>query len=276
MKTTAFPKLDTSAIRPTRDALHAYARVLGDCLKAVRRKRKHWWHASLRPSLMGLTTGVVHSNIDFEIELNLKRSIANVSTALGEEKAIALNGQPAAEFAQDVFIVMKDAGVDVPEIHEKADTRAFPDYSRDQAVQLAECLGAVSAALEDLRGGIREETSPIQVWPHHFDLSMIWLPGSKIAGENTANEEAADKQMNFGFLFGDKSIPEPYFYVTAYPTPDGMKRLRLPAPAIWESNGFDGAVLRYGDAVLLPNVDEYLQSFWATLLEVGRDGLADD
>ena len=56
-----FPALDVDAIEDTRDALHAYSRVLGDCLKASRSKRKHWWHASLRPSLTGLTTGVVHA-----------------------------------------------------------------------------------------------------------------------------------------------------------------------------------------------------------------------
>ena len=28
--------------------------------------------------------------------------------------------------------------------------------------------------------------------------------------------------MNFGFTFGDENIPQPYFYVTAYPMPDGL------------------------------------------------------
>jgi hypothetical protein len=35
--------------------------------------------------------------------------------------------------------------------------------------------------------------------------------------------------MNFGIAFGDESIPEPYFYVTAYPSPDALPKVVLPA-----------------------------------------------
>ena len=65
MTNISFPELDPEAIRATRDALHAYARLLGDWLKTARAKRKHWWHASLRPSLNGMTTGVVRTAVDF-------------------------------------------------------------------------------------------------------------------------------------------------------------------------------------------------------------------
>ena len=69
----------------------------------------------------------------------------------------------------------------------------------------------VIASMVQFRAGFREESSPIQVWPHHFDLSMLWLPGEKIDGQDPADEEYSDKQMNFGFVLGDDSIPEPYF-----------------------------------------------------------------
>ena len=53
--TPPFLKLDDPALTGTRDALHAYARVLGGWLTASRSPRKHWWQGSLRPSLRGLT-----------------------------------------------------------------------------------------------------------------------------------------------------------------------------------------------------------------------------
>jgi hypothetical protein len=63
-----FPKLDNNdVIADTRNAMHAYARVLGDCLKVCRSKRKHWWHASLRRWLKVLTTGMVRATAYFEL-----------------------------------------------------------------------------------------------------------------------------------------------------------------------------------------------------------------
>ena len=78
-----------------------------------------------------------------------------------------------------------------------------------RTARLGEALGAIAASLATFRAGIREETSPIQVWPHHFDLSMIWLPGDKVPGEDPDDEESADRQMNFGFTYGDDAVPEP-------------------------------------------------------------------
>ncbi len=76
-----FPSLDPQAIAVTRDALHAYARVLGDWTSSCRLKRKHWWHASLRPSLNGLATGVIHAGVDFELDLNLRESLLQGRTS---------------------------------------------------------------------------------------------------------------------------------------------------------------------------------------------------
>ena len=71
MSDEKFPALNPAALDATRRAIHAYARVAGTWAKSTRKKRKHWWHASLRPSLYGLTTGVIYGAKDFEIELDL-------------------------------------------------------------------------------------------------------------------------------------------------------------------------------------------------------------
>ena len=102
---------------------------------------------------------------------------------------------------------------------------------------------------------------------------MIWLPGEKIPGQDPSNEEYSDKQMNFGFAFGDAGIPEPYFYVTAYPTPDGMSDLDLPDGAKWKTDGFSGAVVSYKHVAASANPNTYLQDFWTLLLKAGRAGM---
>lgn len=275
MPVKRFPTLETGAFEATRDALHGYSRVMGDWLKNARTGRKHWWHASLRPSLQGLSTGVVRANPDFEIELDLTSSHLRVATEQGAD-AMILSGQSAGAVAAWLQEALAKRGVDnslAPGSDAYADT-AFAGYSRQQASLLHGALASVAASLEVLRATIREETSPIQLWPHHFDLSMIWLPGHRIAGEDPADAESADKQMNFGFLFGDDSITSPYLYVTAYPLPDALRETDLPPGTQWRDDGFSGAALKYGDLVAMADPATYLQDLWSRLLAAGQVHLA--
>ncbi len=265
--------MDFRATGGTRDALHAYARVLGNVLKSCRPKRKHWWHASLRPSLTGLTTGVVNAGANFELELNLRDNQLNAWMSDGATFVEDLHGQPTSELAIRINDFLIAGGVDdqlVPKAGEYDDV-GFADYSKEHAVDIAHVLSFVAAAMADFRAGIREETSPIQLWPHHFDLSMLWLPGEKIPGQDPTDEEYSDKQMNFGFTFGDEGIPEPYFYVTAYPLPDGFERLQLPAGSRWQSDGFNGVVLPYQALIKNSDPSGYLLELWHGLLSAGRE-----
>ena len=272
--TVKFPQLDETDIVDTRNALHGYARILGNYLKICRPKRKHWWHASLRPSLNGLTTGVVHADIDFELELDLRQSQLCGRTSDGANFKAALQGQSAAEIARLTADFLLANGLSknlVPENAIGDEETAGVAYSAEHALSLYLTLNSVSAVMAECRAGIPEETSPIQLWPHHFDLSMLWLPGEKIAGQDPDNEEYSDKQMNFGFTFGDDGIPEPYFYVTAYPLPDGFPSLRLPAGTRWHTEGFNGAVLRYRSLIESSDPNAYLLDLWNGLLSAGRE-----
>ncbi|MGI9232986.1 MAG: DUF5996 family protein, partial [Woeseiaceae bacterium] len=259
-----FPTLDFESAAPTRDALHAYSRVLGDRLKAYRPKRKHWWHASLRPALTGLTTGVVHAEVDFELALDFQGSALSGQTSEGAHLYEGLDGRSMAEVAGAVDSFLADSGVDTDKIPaiDAYSSENFGGYSAGHAGSLGRVLAAVSAAMAHFRAGIMGETSPIQLWPHHFDLSMLWLPGEKIEGQDPDNEEYSDKQMNFGFTLGDEGIPEPYFYVTAYPLPDGFPSLDLPPGTHWKSDGFSGAVLLYQTLLTSGDPHSYLQDLW--------------
>jgi hypothetical protein len=272
------PDLDVQSISGTRDALHAYARILGDWLKSCRPRRKHWWHASLRPSLAGLTSGIVNAEIDFELDLDLRESQLLGRTADGAYFAETLQGQPASALAQLVSDFLVNVGIDTrfaPDVAQY-NGNGFRDYSAEHANSMARVLNMLNAAMTEFRAGIREETSPIQLWPHHFDLSMLWLPGEKIPGQDPENEEYSDKQMNFGFTFGDEGIPEPYFYVTAYPLPHAFASLPLPAGSEWRTEGFSGVVLLYRSLLESRDPNGYLQDLWNGLLSSGRENMLDN
>ena len=169
---------------------------------------------------------------------------------------------------------MSANGVGGAELEQFADadraTTDWRNFSAPQSESMGQALRSVATAMETFRAGVREETSAVQLWPHHFDLSMIWLPGEKISGQDPMNEEYSDKQMNFGFAFGDESIPEPYFYVTAYPAPDEMAAIQLPSGSEWKTDGFNGAVLTYRSLLDAGDSSSYLQDFWTRLLAAGQ------
>lgn len=266
------PWLDASQLEPTKQALHAYAKVLGQWLKRCRSKRKHWWHASLRPSLNGLTTGVVHGAPSFELEIDLLASTLCGATDSGERLIEPLHGQSAAELATAIDDFLARAGVESRAGPSESDTSSFA-YDAGQARQMHAAVSYLTAALTELRAGIPEETSPIQIWPHHFDLSMLWLPGEKVPDTDPTDEESSDKQMNFGFTFGDAGIPEPYLYVTAYPTPAAMAELELPAGAVWRSADFTGAVIGYATLARQADPTAYIHDVWNRLIAAGRQHL---
>jgi hypothetical protein len=80
-----------------------------------------------------------------------------------------------------------------------------------------------------------EDISPIQIWPHHFDMAvLISLPGKK-GGEPMT--------IGMGLSPGDKSYSEPYWYVTPYPYPNSEKLPGLEGHGFWHTEHWVGAVL---------------------------------
>jgi hypothetical protein len=64
MTTRAFPSLDATEISPMLNAVHAYTQVLGDWLGSSLPRRKHWWQLTVKPSIAGVSTGLVQAVID--------------------------------------------------------------------------------------------------------------------------------------------------------------------------------------------------------------------
>lgn len=221
--------------------------------------------------MRGLTTGVIHGARSVELELDFVNSCLLVLHE-GSEERVPLNGQSVNALTASIDKHLHKAGFDIAATPDQAGSgdEKHADYSPQQALLLHRAFTSVAGAMQKLRAGIREETSPIQVWPHHFDLSMLWLPGGKIDGEDPADEEASDKQMNFGFVCGDETIAEPYFYVTAYPLPDELPQTKLPPGTTWRSEGFDGAVTLYKDVAARDEPGPCLLDAWTTLLDAGR------
>jgi hypothetical protein len=241
-----FPALPLASWQATRDTLQSYAQVLGKIRRALAPPQKHWWHASLRVAARGLTTTPIPAgDKTFELLLDLLDHRLAMDTSRGEKAALPLEGQSPAAFWTGTREALAELGIEVP-IDETPFRSEMPGtYDQAAVARFWQALWQVDVVLKQFRSGFRGESSPVQLWPHHFDLAVVWFSGRLVPEQDPDDAEYADEQMNFGFSTGDEGLPEPYFYATAYPRPPKFTEGRLPQPAYWHDSGWTGAVLPY-------------------------------
>lgn len=264
MTTQQFPPL-TMDWQPKLEILQPYAKFLGRMRRIHTPRTKHWFHISLLTNAAGLTTTpLLAGSKTFEMGLDFTVHKLTIATSYGEQWQMPLEGQSIAEFSQAALAALKTMGIK-PEM----DLEPFSDttpgtYVRDEIEQYWRALAQIDALFKHFKAGLREESGPVQLWPHHFDLALLWFSGRLIPGADPADEENADEQMNFGFAPGDEGIPEPYFYITAYPLPDGWLETDLPADAEWHTSSFKGAMMTYAALVEAADPGEKLLNFLRT------------
>jgi len=233
-------------------------------------KQKHWWHISLRVISVGIsTTPIPAGNKTVQLILDFTIHRLFILTSHGERHEIPLQGQSASAFCTEVLDALAELNIK-PAI----DRTLFADdtarvYDETAVSTFWQALSQIDIAFQTFKHSFREESSPVQLWPHHFDLAVVWFSGRLIPGQDPADEENADEQMNFGFSTGDSSIAEPYFYATAYPTPDAFTQQPLPADAHWHTEGFTAAILPYQSLVSATDPHAKLLNFLHTARKAG-------
>lgn len=115
-------------------------------------------------------------------------------------------------------------GESIPD-HAVARGALFAPDAQDLSA-LASMYADAAALLERVRAK-HPGASPVRVWPHHFDIATTIAEG--------------ERTILAGFVPGDEGIPEPYWYVTAWPAPATPPKL---AVGEWHTQGWTGAVLK--------------------------------
>ncbi|MGI9259054.1 MAG: DUF5996 family protein [Gammaproteobacteria bacterium] len=241
-----FPQLTLDNWRTTRDALHEFSRVLGAVRRELTPPREHWWHITLHTSASGLTTTPILAGSRYiEFVLNPAAAMVEVVTSHGERVGIGIDGMSQHSLALAVESALDDFGIKSTVSSSDEWSDEVRAYDLCSASRFWQALVSVDSCLREFKGTLRERTSPVQLFPHHFDLSMNWFSGRLVPGINPADAERAEEQMNFGFVTGDATIADAYLYATAYPSPDAFSGSTLPRGAYWQTEGFTGAILPY-------------------------------
>lgn len=249
------PRLTIDELRPTRDYLREVALVLSSLQRGFLEKQPRSWQYGLEISLRGLATQ------EFKIGGQPTRAILDFVTykvRLGDNKW-ALHEFAAPEILQDMKAWLASQNEDV--------TLDEPTFMAGVAIFDTAQLDAYGAALwwldeqfRILKANLHEGViAPILLYPHHFDLSLVWFPYDD------------ERQLAIGWSTGDEHIAEPYIYLTAYPEPAGFTTLALPAGAYWQTEGFSGAILPYAVLQASDQPAAFFQRFAAETLQAARE-----
>ncbi len=100
-----------------------------------------------------------------------------------------------------------------------------------------DALQAVFTGIARFQAQIGGLTTPLVVWPEHFDLSTLVFVGNQV--------DEGQAHTNFGFAPFSEGIDYPYLYAYGYPLVDRYPTPAMPKGAHWHTQGWTGAVLPY-------------------------------
>ena len=270
----ALPPLVLADWRPTRDRLHRWARYAGAVRRQLSPPRPHAWHSSLLVSARGLTTGPfpVPGGAG-EVVLDMIAGHLLVYASDGWELRLPLATDSGGPLRERLAAALGELEVDVElPIFEAPAPDRFDSAAAARYLHVLACLDAVLRALrsevelQPAGHGPRGVFSPVQLWPHHFDLaltwfSQAWLGGGVVEDRDPPAAEEGDERVGLGFSTGDEGDPDAYLYATCHPWPDGVETRPL-AAGRWHSAGWRGAFLPWREAAAAPSPLAVAARFW--------------
>jgi hypothetical protein len=247
------PKLMAEDLWPTRDYLRDVTLAMGSLQRGFLKPHPREWQHGLEVNMRGpLTQPFSVNDHEFRASLDIvahKVRLGDVNWKLDE-----YNG---AEIFNNfkVWLVSQGVKADI----EQPEFSKGSQYDKAQAEIYAEALWWLNRQFRTIKATLSTGvTSPILLYPHHFDLSLTWFPWGD------------ERQLGFGWSTGDETIAEPYIYLTAYPQPQGFTKLELPPGAYWQSKGFSGAILLYSELQASGEPDILLQKFALDTFQAGQ------
>jgi hypothetical protein len=245
--TQSLPNLLAGA--STRESLHRYSKVAGAIRRSLTSAHPLWWNISLTVYSEGLTTGSIEvpsrTGDHLEIQLNLRSHHLEIAFADESRKVDLTIGLTGSELGDRTVELMAALGIET-----EVDRNLYADddathYATTAAEEYLSTILWVEHCLTQTAQRLDGDTGPIQLWPHHFDLSFEWYGTRIVKPEEGVESEGARAQIGFGFSLGDSSVGEPYFYATPWPFDAQVVAQALPEGATWYQGGWQGALLRY-------------------------------
>lgn len=269
-----FPQLQ--GWEATRDALHAYAKVICAVPRALAEPHPKWWHISLKPHPDGAATDPIplggEGDTRLQLVLNLRTHSVELLHNAAVERAFTLESAPsAAALAGRLTVEIHGLGGRLELDPDQIEHNAPRTYQMEQAAAYRGALHSTAQALSQLRAQLAGDVGPVQLWPHNFDLAFEWFGTLMVKRNEPDGTGELPAQINFGFAPGDSTYPDPYFYSNPWPFAQELVDHELPSAGRWFTKSWNGSLLPYAAMVGQP-IDKLL-SYFRAVYDLAAPGL---
>lgn len=264
----------------TRDTLHAYSKVAAAPARVLTDPHPKWWHVSLMVTSDGLLSKPMsHKSLgdhELRILLNLSSHSLEVLVSGEQEQSLDLKkGDSATDMGHKLEACLSRLGIEVELPKDKYADDNPRHYDPATSKRYLSAINIINEAMKTLRSDLNGERSPVQLWPHHFDLAFEWFGSKRVGYEENGEHSELPAQLNFGFAPCDASFPDPYFYSNPWPFEQDLTNEALPHGARWFSDGFEGTLLPYRSLVDDDKAAQKLLDYFRRVFEVAEPTLMD-
>lgn len=252
----------------TRATLHAYALAVGAIPRAHAEAHPKWWHVSFEVTGNGLVTEDVPlpGGGTLTLTMDLEADEVVMTTSAGDRHTFDMTaGLTGTELADALIATASRHGLDGGYVREKFENDDIRTYDSTAATTMLAIFANVNSVFESHRARIGGTVSPVQLWPHGFDIAFEWF-GTRIETyEEDGEVTEYPSQLNLGFYPGAGA----YFYSNPWPF-EGEKLLDedLPHGAEWHTEGWEGTILEYEKLAGDPDAERKLTEYAAAVYEI--------
>lgn len=190
---------------------------------------------------------------------NLEIVFLNDGNQYGE--SILLDGKKRIEIETQIKAALQQFKLDpgIYSAESDAESPYSPKNNEKFKIDVREHFDKAAAMLkiaDDLLKEIKNSNSQaleVRCWPHHFDIATL------ISVEADDDPEKA-KSIGVGFLLGDESYDQPYFYVALWPHAQIKKSaLRKLQAGHWHTENWIGSILTSIDISRFDSTEKQLE-----------------
>jgi hypothetical protein len=256
----------------SRDSLHRYSNILSVIEQPHLDKHPKWWHISLLVTDTGLTSHPIPLDRgDLRVQLDLiQHHLLLVPTQGGEVEFDLLSASSSAQLGDQAIAAARAFGLDGDYKTEKFAGDGPAVYDPAHAAAYLDTIRQIDALFKQHKVRLAGETSPVQLWSHHFDISLELFGTRDVAYEEDGQTQHYPSQLNLGWSPGDETHPAPYFYSNPFPFEESLLETPLPHGARWVTEGFKGSLLPYDSLVGDPQGGAKLLAYADAVYQAAR------
>ena len=258
---------------PTRATLHNYANAVGVIARSHAVPHPKWWHISLKVRSTGLVTETMPlpGGGTFDLRMDLRSHEVVLETSTGQRRTLSMSeGLTGTQFGNALIAILGEFGIEGEYVNEKFESDDTRQYVARDAEMFFSVLVNVSHNFEIHRLSLDGAIGPLQIWPHGFDVAFEWYGTKMVSHEEHGETTLMPAQVNLGFYPAGR----PYFYSNPWPFETAtLTAVSLPAPAQWNTEGWEGSILYYDDLLASEDAPQKLLAYAKAVFEVAAPTL---